>query len=222
MLLVVFALPAEARVFQQRLEQKTKRDKLFCGNICGTTIGICFVGIRATAIGDLEETIRRVRPPLVISSGFAGAARVLLEPGDFLLASNYSSAELRLASGSVVDAVGKFHSVDQISGPSEKQRLGLLSVAVDMESATIAGACERYRTPLITARMISDGRDENIPAVFTGGKLRNPRDLIAAGQFAIRMLHLTRLLADRLTQLICFTVQSDERLSGGSTPAVVP
>ncbi len=222
MLLVVFALPAEAWVFQRRLGQKTKRDKLLCGTVCGTSIGICFVGIRATAIADLEETIRRVRPPLVISSGFAGATRVLLEPGDFLMASNYTSAELRHPLESVVDATGNFHSVDQVSDPGEKERQGLSSIAVDMESAAIAAACDRCRTPLITARMISDGRDEKIPAVFTGGKLRNPRDLIAAGQFAIRMLHLTRFLADRLTQLICIAVQSDQRLSDGSTARVVP
>lgn len=168
MLLVVFALPAEAWVFQRRLGQKTKRDKLLCGTVCGTSIGICFVGIRATAIADLEETIRRVRPPLVISSGFAGATRVLLEPGDFLMASNYTSAELRHPLESVVDATGNFHSVDQVSDPGEKERQGLSSIAVDMESAAIAAACDRCRTPLITARMISDGRDEKIPAVFTG------------------------------------------------------
>jgi hypothetical protein len=148
---------------------------------------------------------------LVINSGFAGATRALLEPGDFLIASNYTTAQVELPVGSVVDAIGPFCFVEQLSGPAEKQRLGDSAVAVDMESGAIAASCNRYQIPLITARMISDGRDESIPAVFTGGKLRNPKDLIEAGQFAFRMLRLTRLLADRLTQLIDFAMKADHR-----------
>ena len=75
-------------------------------------------------------------------------------------------------------------------------------MAVDMESKAIASVCERYQVPLITARMISDGRDESIPSIFVGGKLRSVREAIKAGRFALRMLRLTRLLADRLTELI--------------------
>jgi hypothetical protein len=50
--------------------------------------------------------------------------------------------------------------------------------------------------------MISDGRDESIPAVFVDGKLQSTKDAIVAGRFAFRMLRLTRLLAERLTWLI--------------------
>jgi len=215
MLLVVFALPEEARVFQKRLARKRKQETFFDGMLCGTRVGICFVGIRAKAMADFEKTVERLEPTLVINSGFAGATRALLEPGDFLIASNYTTAHIDLPVGSWVDAIGPFCSVEQVSGPADKQRLGEFSVAVDMESKAIAAVCERYQIPLITARMISDGRDESIPAIFAGGKLRSAREAIEAGQFALRMLRLTRLLADRLTELIrSATVNHGKRLAG--------
>jgi nucleoside phosphorylase len=211
MLLVVFALRAEARVFQRRLRHKSKQEIFFDGMMGGTRVGICFVGIRATAIADLETAIQRLAPTLVISSGFAGATRALLEPGDFLLASNYTTAHAEIPVGSLVDATGPFCSVEQVNGPLEKRRLGEFSVAVDMESTAIAAVCDRHQIPLITARMISDSRDESIPPVFIGGKLRGAKDAVTAGEFTFRMLRLTGLLADRLTRLINSVTKADAR-----------
>jgi nucleoside phosphorylase len=214
MVLVVFALPAEARVFQRRLRRKSKQEVFLDGMMGGTRVGICFVGIRATAIADLETIIRQLAPVLVISSGFAGATRSLLEPGDFLLAANYTTAQVEIPLGSLVDATGPFCSVEQVSGPLEKRRLGEFGVAVDMESRAIAAACDRHQTPLIVARMISDSRDENIPPVFIGGKLQSTKDAVVAGEFALRMLRLTHLLADRLTRLISFLTKADVDCGG--------
>jgi nucleoside phosphorylase len=202
MLLVVFALPEEARIFQRRLVGKTRQGQFILGAIDGHQVGICFVGVRATAIVDLEAAIQQLRPTLVINSGFAGATRALLEPGDFFLAANYTTAKLAPPSEKLVDAIGKFVSVNEILGPVEKAKQGGSAVAIDMESAAIAATCQRLHVPLLTARMISDTRDETIPAVFAGRKLRNLSELLAAAKFAARMLHLTRLLADRLTRLI--------------------
>src|ERR1700730_10686696 len=209
MLLVVFALAAEARVLQTRFARKKKQETFFDGTMFGTRVGICFVGVRATAVAVLEETIQRVAPTLVISSGFAGATRALLEPGDFLVASNYTTAQIELPVGNLADAIGPFCSVEQVNGPAENPRLGEVRLAVDMESRALAALCDRYQIPLIPARMISDGRDESIPAVFIGGKLRNAKEVFEASQFAFRMLHLTQRLADRLTQLIGFTIQTN-------------
>jgi nucleoside phosphorylase len=202
MLLIVFALSAEARVFLKRLGRRRAQETFFDGMLGGTRVGICFVGIRARAIADFEKAVQRLKPTLVINSGFAGATRALLEPGDFLIASNYTTAHMELPVGRLFDAIGPFCSVGQVCGSADKQRLGEFSVAVDMESKAIASMCERYQVPLITARMISDGRDESIPSIFVGGKLRSVREAIKAGRFALRMLRLTRLLADRLTELI--------------------
>jgi nucleoside phosphorylase len=208
MVLVVFALPEEARVLQKRLVQKTKRGGCLTGTIGGVRIGICFVGIRATAIANLEAAIQEFEPVLIISSGFAGGTRALLEPGDFVVASNYTTASVNLPLGTIIDSVGPFHSVQQVHGPAEKRMLGISGIAVDMESAAIASVCDRHRLPLITARMISDGRDETIPAIFTGGKVRDLRGAVEVGRFALQMLHLTRLLADQLMRLIFFVAQT--------------
>src|ERR1700737_1323701 len=208
MLLVVFALAAEARVFQRRLARKKKQETFFDGTMFGTRVGICFVGGRATAVAVLEETIQRVAPTLVISSGFAGATRALLEPGDFLVASNYTTAQIELPVGNLADAIGPFCSVEQVNGPAEKRRLGEFSLAVDMESRSIAAVCDRYQIPLITARMISDGRDESIPPVFIGENPRNPKKVPEETQFAFRMLHLARRLAYGRGQLIGFPMQT--------------
>jgi nucleoside phosphorylase len=211
MVLVVFAFSAEARVFQRRLRPKSKQEIFLDGMMGGTRVGICFVGIRATAIADLETAIQRLEPKLIISSGFAGATRSLLEPGDFLLASNYTTAHAEIPVGSLVDAAGPFCSVDQINGPLEKRRLGESSVAVDMESRAIAAVCDHHQIPLITSRMISDRRDENIPPVFIGGKLQSAKDAVVAGEFVVRMLRLTHLLADRLARMIDFVTRPDDR-----------
>jgi len=208
MVLVVFALPDEARLFQKRLVQKANHGRYLDGTISGVRVGICFVGIRATAIANLEEAIRQFEPLLIISSGFAGGTRALLEPGDFVVASNYTTARVNLPLGTIVDSVGPFHCVEQIYGPAEKRMLGVSGIAVDMESAAIAGVCDRHRLPLITVRMISDGRDEAIPAIFTGGKVRHLRDAVAAVRFVLRMLRLTRLLADQLIRLIFLVRQT--------------
>src|SRR5258706_12714021 len=199
MLLVVFALSAEARVFQKRLGRRRKQETFFDGMLCGTRVGICFVGIRARAIADFEKAVERLEPTLVINSGFAGATRGLLEAGDFLIASNFTTAHIELPVGSLVDAIGPFYSVEQISGSADKQRLGEFSVAVDMESKAIASVCERYQVPLITARMIFYGPDERISTIFLGGKIRRGREANEAGQFPLRMLRLTRIFGDPFT-----------------------
>src|SRR5260221_5179802 len=150
MLLVVFALTAEARVFQKRLARKRKQKTFFDGTLCGTRVGICFVGIRAKAMADFEKALERLEPTLVINSGFAGATRALLEPGDFLIASNYTTAHIELPIGSLVDAIGPFCSVEQISGSADKQRLGEVSVAVDIGLETLALQGVDYLGPPIS------------------------------------------------------------------------
>jgi nucleoside phosphorylase len=202
MLLVVFALPEEARVFQRRLGRKIRHGYFISGTIAGRQIGICFVGIRATGLADLDIAIEQAHPSLVINSGFAGATRTLLEPGDFVLAANYTTAGLAAPPSEVVDTIGKFVSADQVFGAAEKAAQHDSVIAVDMESAPIAAVCQRHQVPLVTARMISDRREESIPGIFIGVKPRNLADVVAGARFAVRMLYLTRVLADRLTRLI--------------------
>ena len=69
-----------------------------------------------------------------------------------------------------------------------------------MESSAIADSATRLDLPMLTVRMISDGLYESIPGIFTGRPRIN--EIPAAVGFAVRMLSLTRKLADRLEAVV--------------------
>ena len=75
-------------------------------------------------------------------------------------------------------------------------------LAIDMESERIAAVCRNLSVPLVTARMISDRSDEEIPGVFLGKGVRRIKDISAAITFASRMIALRPKLADHLVDLI--------------------
>jgi len=129
-----------------------------------------------------------------------------LEPGDFLLAENFSSPEIvnRLEAAPVFDARGVFESVAKVADPADKMRINAAGtvLAVDMESARFTAICLERAVPFITARMVSDRADEAIPRVFLGKGLARLKDISDAIGFAGRMIQLRPRLADRLTRLI--------------------
>jgi hypothetical protein len=71
-----------------------------------------------------------------------------------------------------------------------------------MESAPVAEVCRKLSVPLLSAKMISDRHDEEIPRVFLGKGIRQKRDLLEAIAFAGRMVMLRRNLADRVVELV--------------------
>ena len=206
MLLLVFALPEEARVLRRRIQWGTRRYPPLQGVFAGQEVSLSFVGIGAARIAELEQSVEQFKPEMVISSGFAGATRSLLEAGDFVLSTNYTDAAIAKALGprKIFDAAGPFVQVERVAAASDKWSLNRSqrSVAVDMESEAIAELCRRQGLRLVTARMISDGIDEAIPEVFTRRKLSRLSDLGHAAIFAARMLRLTVELADRLEALV--------------------
>jgi adenosylhomocysteine nucleosidase len=207
MLKLVFALPEEARVVRRRIR----------GVFGGQEVSLGFVGIGAGRIAELERSVELTKPRMVISSGFAGATRSLLEAGDFVLSTNYTDADVAesLSQQKIFDAAGPFFQVQQVVSASAKWSLNRSQgvMAVDMESAAIANLCRRKGIPLVTARMISDAIDETIPAVFIRRKVSGLSDLGHATIFAARMLWLTGKLADRLEVLVtaCHEAATDHR-----------
>ena len=130
-----------------------------------------------------------------------------LNPGDFVLAENYSSAELvkRLEmSDAFLQARGQFACVDAVADSAAKMRLNAQGniLAVEMESAPVAEVCRKLSVPLLSAKMISDRYDEEIPGVFLGKGIRQTRDLLEAIAFASRMIMLRGNLADRVVELV--------------------
>ena len=207
MVILVFALPEEARVVRRRIRWHKSPADLPRGLFAGYEVSLGFVGISAVHIGDLERSIDQIKPRMIISSGFAGATRSLLEAGDFVLSTNYTDADNAKAlrqHNKIFDAAGPFVQVERVASASDKWSLNRShgACAVDMESAAIAGLCRRKGVSLVTARMISDTIDEAIPAVFTQRKISQLNDLRGAAGFAARMLRLTGKLADRLEKLV--------------------
>ena len=205
MLKLVFALPEEARVVRRRVR----------GVFGGQEVSLSFVGVGAGRIAELQRSVELTKPRMVISSGFAGATRSLLEPGDFVLSTNYTDADIAefLSRQKIFDAAGPFFQVQQVASASAKWSLNRSqgAVAVDMESEAIADLCRRKGIPLVTARMISDAIDEAIPAIFSKRKFSGLKDLGDATVFAARMLRLTGKFADRLEALVRALPRSGER-----------
>jgi nucleoside phosphorylase len=216
MLMLVFALPEEARALRRRIRWQPRMhanaretgsiDGDRRGFLAGHEVSLSFVGIGGAAIDQVERAVELIKPQLIISSGFAGATRSLLEPGDFVLSTNYTTPDIGqiLDRQKFVDASGSFVQVKEVASMSDKWSLNhsARSIAVDMESEIIADLCRRKQISMVTARMISDAIDETIPGIFVGKKVAGLKDLSDAAVFAARMLRLTGKLADRLEALV--------------------
>ncbi|MBV9732228.1 MAG: hypothetical protein JO275_05565, partial [Verrucomicrobia bacterium] len=203
---LVFALPEEARVVRRRIRWNKSPVDVPQGSLAGQEVSLAFVGIGAVRIRELERLIDQVKPRMIISSGFAGGTRSLLEAGDFILSTNCTDADIVKTlrqHQKIFDAAGPFVQVQRVASASDKWSLNRSrgACAVDMESETIAGLCRQKGISLVTARMISDAIDEAIPAIFTQKKVSRLSDVHGAVGFASRMLQLTGKLADRLEAL---------------------
>jgi nucleoside phosphorylase len=205
-ILVTFALRQEGVSFERRLTQRLAKSDSVLGRLHSQEVAVYRLGTGVRNEDQFKKALTDLHPGLVINSGFAGAIRTLLEPGDFVIAENFSSPELlkRLEVDGVFEARGRFACVDIVADPTTKMRFrseGDL-FAIDMESARVASVCREHSMPLITARMISDRYDEAIPGVFLGQGIEQMSDIFQAMAFASRMIVLRRRLADRLVALV--------------------
>jgi nucleoside phosphorylase len=205
-ILVTFALRQEGAPFERRLIQRTAKSGWVRGHLDSQEIAVYWLGTGVRDEDQFKNTLTDLRCDLVINSGFAGAVRTLLEPGDFVLAENFSSPELlkRLEKDRVFEMRGTFVCVDAVSDSAAKMRINSAGniIALDMESARVAAVCRKLSVPLVSARMISDRHDEGIPGVFVGKRIRQMKDISDAIAFASRMIALRPRLADRLVELI--------------------
>jgi nucleoside phosphorylase len=203
---VTFALRQEGVSFERRLFQRVVKPGLVLGRLDAQEVVVYWLRLGVRNEDHFKRILTDLRPDLVINSGFAGAVRTLLEPGDFVLAENFSSPDLlsRLAGNSVFSARGRFLCVDTVADSAAKMQINSEGniIALDMESSRVDAVCRTLSLPLISARMVSDRYDERIPAVFLGKGIRRVRDISEAIAFAIRMLGLRRRLAARLVELI--------------------
>jgi nucleoside phosphorylase len=204
--LVTFALPQESLLFERKLTRVVVKHGLTLGQLGAHEIAVFRLGLGAQDKEGFKRVVKELSSELVIHSGFAGAVRTLLEPGDFVLAENFSLPELSnwLGRTRIFAARGSFATVNEIADSAAKARLNSESniIALDMESAQVAALCSDLAVSYVSAKMISDRYDEGIPGIFLGKKIRRMRDLSDAIWFASRMLVLRQKLADRLVELI--------------------
>jgi nucleoside phosphorylase len=205
-ILVTYALRQEGVSFERKLTHRIAKSDSVLGRLDSHEVAVYWLGTGVRDEDEFEKNLTDLRPDLAINSGFAGAIRTLLEPGDFVLAENFSSPELlkRLKTGCVFEARGKFACVNTVADPTMKMRFRSERdiLALDMESARVASVCREHSVPLITARMISDRYDERIPGVFFGQGIEQMKDIFQAIAFASRMIVLRCRLADRVVALV--------------------
>jgi nucleoside phosphorylase len=205
-ILLTFALRQEGFSFERRLRRRKTKSGLVVGDLDAQEVAVFWLGIGVRHEVGFETLLSDCPFDLVINSGFAGAVRTSLVPGDFVLSENFSSPKWQnwLKTTDVFEARGRFACVDAIADSGAKMRIAREGdvVALDMESGRVAAVCRKLSVPLISARMISDRADEGIPGVFLGKGVRRIGDISEAITFARRMIVLRRRLADRLVGLI--------------------
>jgi len=185
MIAITFALPAESAEFVRRLRDKSRADRngvrIIGGKVDDRTIEILHTGVGEnvcrermakflSATGRIRRGEQDQHFDYLISAGFAGALNDQLQPGELLLAKNFSTIHstenLSSLSGLPVHIADLLTVPALINSGEDRNKLGLTSgaVAVDMETEFIARACAAHGVPLLSLRVISDTPKELFPA----------------------------------------------------------
>lgn len=217
LVLVMFAVPEEARPFRRKV-------------LRGADVQVVVTGIgqaKARAVARVELEARS--PSLVLTCGFAGGLDPALRRGAVLIEADETFL-LRphlLRAGAVP---GRFHCADRILiTPAEKaearQRTG--ADAVEMESAVIRALCRERGVPAATVRVVSDAANESLPLDFNRlstaeGELsyrklgwalaKSPRKVIELMQFQRALAGA----ADELARVLCAALRSATTPDRGS------
>ncbi|HEV2966195.1 MAG TPA: hypothetical protein VGW97_04710 [Chthoniobacterales bacterium] len=226
MIAITFALPTESSGLRRQLRNARRFGDMVSGKIGEHAVTVLHTGVGAKNCNErVEALLHKVRPRLVISSGFAGAIVEDLNVGDLLLAENFSDRQLLSAAEQILrdrsPRVAKlFTSTSIVDSVAERNEIARSSgaAAVDMETGAIVGICNAHGVPLLSLRALSDTPKEPLPAppnvLFDIERQRtDPRKLfghIIAGPTAIiRLLQFSRqirearaVLTDALVELI--------------------
>lgn len=163
-ILVTFALPEESQDFRQALRKRGDE-----------RIQVEHFGVGpAMAAARIESLLKTSKPQLLICAGFAGGLDSRLGTGDLVIGENLCSEQF-LALGRTIGAsqpgvtYGSIVSrATPVETAADKQALfeETRALAVDMESETIAAACQAAGVPVFVVRTISDPATEDLPVPF--------------------------------------------------------
>jgi len=174
MIAITFALPAESQGFLRSLRNKSRGDRngirTIRGKIDDRAIEVLHTGVGENVCRErVGKFLHNQHFDYLISAGFAGALNDQLQPGDLLLAKNFSTVrpDGNFSLSSVPIQIGDLLTVPAlINSCEDRNKLALTSgaVAVDMETEFIARACAAHRIPVLSLRVISDTPKELFPA----------------------------------------------------------
>ncbi len=135
------------------------------------------VGLRARKWPQVAAMLHRRPPKAVLVVGFSGALRGELTPGTLVVASNVrTDEEERRPPVHMVDlarqalpqtAVGSICTTDTQASPAQKARLGVDSLAVDLESARLAKGLDELGISWLIVRVVLDALWEELPTRAT-------------------------------------------------------
>jgi nucleoside phosphorylase len=175
MIAVTFALPAESSEFLRCLRNQSRADRngirIIRGNLDDRAIEVLHTGVGEKVCQQrIGKFLQNQQFDLLISTGFAGALDDQLEPGDLLLAKNFSTIDLSARQSSLSNL--PIHMADLLTMPAlidsgdERNEIARTSgaAAVDMETEFIARACATQGVPLLSVRVITDTPREPFPA----------------------------------------------------------
>ena len=229
MIAVTFALPAESSEFLRRLSNKSRADRngirIIRGKIGDREVEVLHTGVGAKICRQqLRKFLENQQFDFLVSTGFAGALNDEMQVGDLLLAKNFSTLDLNQKRSSVSRL--PIHMADLFTAPTlsdssdERTEIARTSgaAAVDMETEFIARACAAHGIPLLSLRVITDTPREPFPApahvLFDVAKQRtdlrklatffltHPNRILGLIQFARRIAHARKTLADALVAIV--------------------
>lgn len=234
MIVVTFALPEESRDFRRAIGAVRGAGSLWLATMGNERVLIahCGVGpdVAAQRTGSL---LASHQPRMLIATGFAGALDPALALGELVIASNLSDPALVARSQAICRGArsGVLTSAERpVEAPVARRALAAQTgaIAVDMESAPVAGACARAGVPLLVLRAISDVAEDSLPVPFDewfditrqrprpGALLlflaRHPRQIAPFVRFVRGLRPARRALADFLLK---FIASSAEEKSAG-------
>jgi adenosylhomocysteine nucleosidase len=174
--LVCFAVPEEARPFQDKFQGSAASRILITG-----------MG-PANARKALRAALANGKPSRVITCGFAGALNPELTFGTVIFEGPKAAVqEMKLdATGA---RAGRFHCSTRVATTAaEKQslRLATKADAVEMESGAIGEICREQGIPCTTVRVILDTAGEDLPLDFN--ELMTPDQRMNFPRLALELL----------------------------------
>ena len=226
---VTFALPAESPEFLRRLRDTTNIEsdgvRIVRGQIGDRIVDVLHTGVgQKVCVERVEKFLHAQHFDFLISTGFAGALNDELQPGDLLLAKNFSTIDLNerdLSSSRLAIHTANLLTVSAvIDSRDERNRIARASgaAAVDMETEFIARACGDHGVPLLSLRVVTDTPHEPFPApahiLFNVAKQRadlgklarfflmHPQRVPRLIEFARRITRARKILANALFEIL--------------------